>query len=97
MEQANTKLIEMHQQEHSTKKAVEQEEKKLSKLQEDRAIVKENLVNAENKIAQCKSQIDVISKLYLETQRMDIIVQRKIGQQKAECDNILKECKVNIF
>lgn len=94
MEQADTRLSEINQQEHSIRKAIEQEEEKFLKLRKDCAIAKENIVGVENEMDQTKSKIDINAKLYLATRKTGIIIQRKIEQQKTECDNILKECKV---
>ncbi|XP_025156761.1 structural maintenance of chromosomes protein 1A-like isoform X2 [Harpegnathos saltator] len=94
MEQADAKLSETHRQENSKKSAIEQEEEELSRLQKDYTNIKQNLVDLENRIAQCKLNIDVISKSYLQAERARILVQKEIEQQKGKFDTILKECKM---
>lgn len=97
VEQADEKLKKAHEEEHSKRSDFEEEEKKLSILQGNYENTKQNLKPIEEKIAQHKSEIDVISEKYLQTQKARITVQRNIKQKMTECDTILKECKVREY
>lgn len=94
VEQANAELNKMYRQEHHEKIKIEREETKMLKLKNNYTNVKNDLENVEKKLAQHRSQISVIEKLYLESQKAHIGVQRKIEQKKIECNTVLKECKV---
>lgn len=97
MEQADEKLKKAHEEEHSKRNDFEEEDKKLSMLQGNYENTKQNLKSIEEKLAQHKSEIDVISEKYLQTQKAHITVQRNIRQKMTECDTILKECKVREY
>lgn len=93
-EKANAKLSEMHLREDFMKNTIEQQKEKFSQLQKDCANIKENLMDVENGITQCRSQINVISESYMKTQKEHIVIKKKIEQRKVEYDTIFKECKV---
>lgn len=93
-EQADAKLNKVYQQERHAKIKIEREQTKMSKIKNNYTNIKNDLENVEKKLAQHKSQIDVIGKLYLESQKTLIAVQRKIELKKIECNTVLKNCKV---
>jgi len=65
------------------------------KLKDDYKIKIEKLENIKAKLDECRSQIGIVSKLYLENQKAYMLMRTKIKQQKQKCEDILKECKVN--
>lgn len=92
--QADAELNKVYWQERHAKIKIEREETKMLKLKDSYTNVKKDLENVEKKLAQHRSQISVIEKLYLESQKAHIAIQRKIEQKKIECNTIIKECKV---
>lgn len=77
--------------------AIEQKETRLLHLKNERTIIEKNLEDVEEELVQCRSRIGIISKSYLESQKAYMAMWSKIEQKKAECDTILKECKVRQF
>lgn len=96
-EQADAKLSKVCQKERHVKIKIEQEEKKMSELKNNHTDAKKNLEEMEKKLAEYRSQISVIGKLHLKSQKAHITVQRQIEEKKIECNTILKECKVCEF
>lgn len=96
-EKADAELNKAHEQEYHAKINIEREETKMSKLKNNYINTKKNLEIIEKKLAQQKLQIDITGKLYLESQKAHIAVQKKIEQKKIECNSVLKDCKVCEF
>ncbi|XP_011872803.1 PREDICTED: structural maintenance of chromosomes protein 1A-like [Vollenhovia emeryi] len=96
-EQADAELDKVYWQKRHVKITIEQDEEEMSKLKTSYTKLEKNLENVEIKLAQHRSQIDVIGTLYLESQKAHIAVQRKIEQKKIECNTVLKECKMEDF
>lgn len=74
--------------------ACEKEEKNLSELRDYYTNMKENLTKMEKKIGELRSQVGIISKLFLQTQKTRVTIQREIEQKITQCNIILNECKV---
>lgn len=94
VEQADAELTKLYQQERDAKIRVEREETKMSKLKGNYTNVKKDLELVEKELAEHRSEMDVMRKLYLENRKAHIAVQKKIEQKKIECNTVLKECKV---
>ncbi|TGZ53900.1 Collagen alpha-2(I) chain [Temnothorax longispinosus] len=97
VEQADAELKKAYQQERDAKIKIEREETEMSKLKDDYTNKKKDLENTEKKLAQYRSQVNVIGNLYLERQKALIVVQKKIEQKKVECNTIINECKIEDF
>lgn len=99
LEQADAELDKVHQQhqKHHDMIKIEQEEIKMSKLEDNYTDKKKDLENVKETLTQHRSEIRVIEELYLKSQKAHIAVQRKIKQQEIKCNTILKECKVCEF
>jgi len=90
-------LNKIYQQERHVKIKIEREETQMLKLKDNCTNMKKNLENVEKELAQHKLQIDDIEKLYLESQKAYIAVQKEIEKKKIKCNTVLKECKVCEF
>lgn len=96
-EQAEAELNKLYQQERDVIIEIQQKETKMLELKDIHTNKKNDLEIVERELTQYKSQIDVFGKLYLESQKTLIIVQKKIEQKKIECNTVLKDCKVCEF
>ncbi|RLU19349.1 hypothetical protein DMN91_007906 [Ooceraea biroi] len=92
--QANVKLNDTRAKENGIKIVIEQKETKLSELNNKRAGINNNLETMKNDLALCKSQLDNVEELYVNSRRMHILVQNTTKQKKVECKTVFKECKI---
>ncbi|XP_050460773.1 structural maintenance of chromosomes protein 1A-like isoform X2 [Cataglyphis hispanica] len=94
LEKANKEYEKACKQEQNIRTAIEQEEKKLLELKNDYKIKEKYLEDLNKELIQCRSRIGAISELYLETQKAYMATQSTIDQEKAKCETIVKECKL---
>jgi len=94
MQQANTELNDAYLKENLIKVILEQEETKLLELNNKRIDIKKDLNNMERDLIQYKSQIDIIKKFCVNNRRTHVLLQKELQEKKAECNTIIKECKV---
>lgn len=97
LERADTELNDAHQQKTLINSKMQQEKTNLSKLEVQRAQIEEYLKDIDTKLTRYESQDREIIKLQFKHLKEHIAIQKQIEQKKAECNAVLKECKVCRF
>ncbi|XP_012228669.1 structural maintenance of chromosomes protein 1A-like [Linepithema humile] len=94
LKKAEEELNNAQQQETIINSEIEQEEVKLSKLKMTYVKKENDLKNITESLKKYNSELRDITKLYLENQKAHIAIQTQIDKKKAECNAILRECKM---
>ncbi|EFN69108.1 Structural maintenance of chromosomes protein 1A [Camponotus floridanus] len=94
IEEANVEYKKAYNKEQDIKTNVEQIEIRLLKIKDDYKTKIEILENIKTELDDHRSQIGIVSKLYLENQKAYMLIRTKIKQQKQKCEDILRECKL---
>lgn len=94
IEQAEAEYNKACEQERDITTALKEEEKKMVPLNTKHTALKNSLQKAKDEYEQCKLQIDIITKKYLERKKTYLKIEEQMAQKEFECENILKECKI---
>ncbi|XP_011704616.1 PREDICTED: structural maintenance of chromosomes protein 1A-like [Wasmannia auropunctata] len=94
VKRADAELTKAYQQDRNAKSEIELEETKMLTLKDRYTNVKKDLENLEGELSERRLQINFFEKLYLESRKAHIALQKKIETKIIECNTILKECKM---